>query len=57
MSAIFKSRKTPRHLVIQEESRLYPRPRLRPWRLLLWLLLLLLLLVLTGLALQFLPAP
>lgn len=54
MSAIFKSRKTPRHLVIQEESRLYPRPRLRPWRLLLWLLLLL---VLTGLALQFLPAP
>lgn len=54
MSAIFKSRKTPRHLVIEQEARLRTQPRLRPWRLLLWLVALLLL---TGLALRFLPLP
>jgi hypothetical protein len=53
MSAIFKSRKIPRHLVIQQEARFGPQPRLRPWRMLLWLLLLTLL---TGLALHFWPA-
>jgi len=54
MSAIFKSRKTPRHLVIHEESRLRPQSRFRPWRFLLWLLVLL---VLTGVALRFVPVP
>lgn len=52
MSAIFKTRKTPRHLVIQPESPLRTQPRLRPWRLLLWLIVMS---VLTLLALRFLP--
>jgi hypothetical protein len=52
MSAIFKNRKVPRHLVIEQELPLKARPRLRPWRLLLWLLLLL---CVTGLLLRFLP--
>lgn len=52
MSAIFKSRKVPRHLVIEKESRLRPQPRFRPWRILLWLIALL---VLTGMLLRFLP--
>ena len=52
MSAIFKTRKTPRHLVIEPELPLKAKPRLRPGRLLLSLLVLL---VLTGLALRLFP--
>lgn len=52
MSAIFKTRKTPRHLVIEPERRMGTQPRLRPGRLLLWLLVLALL---TGAVMRFLP--
>lgn len=52
MSAIFKHRKIPRHLVIEQERPLRARSRVRPWRLLLWLVLLL---TLTGLLLRLLP--
>lgn len=52
MSAIFKTRKIPRHLIIEPETPWQTKPRLRPWRLLLGLLLVLLL---TGLLLHYLP--
>jgi hypothetical protein len=41
MSAIFKTRKIPRHLVIEAVPVQRPASRWRPWGLLLWLLCLL----------------
>jgi len=40
MSGIFKTRKVPRHLIIQEESRFRRKTRFGLWRVLFWILML-----------------